>query len=489
MSSTTVARNKSKPLTQPLPARTVLQTLLSPEGIYASGDTLFKNAIFGRDSLEVAEDVMASQPDLAKQIIRTIASLQGTIHDPVSEEEPGRIHHEYRALHLGDTKTNPTSQRILEAQVAKWGGNPQAMIYYGSVDATPLYIRVIDRFCQQFGRDLLAEMVVNKDGEQITLESSLTAAIRWLVDRIQHSPLGLLEFSRQNPRGHKIQTWKDSAEFYLHADSSPAYAPIASIEVQGLAYDALLAAANYWPSEQQNFQKLAKVIQKRVVHDMWLEDEQFFALGFDHTDQQPRLIKTITANPAELLDTKIFDNLPAKQKQQRLKALVRRIFADDFLTNAGIRSRSLKHGNLAGFWDYHGSFVTWPKETFDIAKGLHRQGFSRLARSLQHDLQNICLLSHSYPEFVYVDETGALLIRRIDHSQDEHIIVFGTSVPERTQAWTISALVAIESDVFATTTPQTAWQKQLEDSVYHRIPEGHKDPAGLLTATYRLINI
>src|SRR4029078_3433329 len=115
-----------------------------------------------------------------------------------------------------------------------------------------------------------------------------------------------------------------------------------------------------------------------------------------------RVIKTETANPAELLDTLFFGRLTQAEQQLYVGSIVRSIMGTHFLTDAGIRSRGLAGHKLISFWDYHGSYVTWPKETYDIAKGLRRQGFHKLSTELENRLINMTKAFKSYPEFLYV---------------------------------------------------------------------------------------
>jgi glycogen debranching enzyme len=120
--------------------------------------------------------------------------------------------------------------------------------------------------------------------------------------------------------------------------------------------------------------------------------------------------------------------------------------SDEFLTDAGIRSRALSESKLIKFWDYHGSFVSWPKETYDIAKGLYKHGFAKLAAELENRIVNVVRAMRAYPEFVYVDNRGRVLgISPSAHGHGEIMYVESTNHPERIQAWTVSAIVAITS--------------------------------------------
>ena len=203
-------------------------------------------------------------------------------------------------------------------------------------------------------------------------------------------------------------------------------APIASIEVQGLVYDALIAVAGLKLPSATDSNERAVSIRDRTLELLWLPERDYFALGTDYdSDGTLRIIKTPSANAAALLDTSFFDKLSTEERTRYTTAIITRIFSKDFLTNVGIRSRALSEGHLIPFWDYHGSYVSWPKETYDIAKGLKRQGFPKLSTQLENRLLNIVLKTKQYAEFYYVDEHGRILIHAPNaHSYSELFVAF-----------------------------------------------------------------
>jgi hypothetical protein len=277
--------------------------------------------------------------------------------------------------------------------------------------------------------------------------------------------------------------------------------PIASIEVQGLTYDALMLATHFFPSKSDTLQHVATELRERTLELLWREDTQYFSLGADYTSEGViRIIKTATANPAALLDSSFFDDINEDQRRIYISGIVRTIMGRDFLTDAGIRSRSLSAHNLVSYWDYHGSYTTWPKETYDIAKGLRRQDFHTLARELENRLLNIVLKNKSYPEFVYVDEWGRVLAS--SPGPDKHgafVFIESTNQPERTQAWTVSAIVAIinnrvNAKMKLSKKPviHEQWRNELEQKILAHIPRVNRlfNPMSLTarypTYTYRL---
>jgi glycogen debranching enzyme len=450
-------------------------------GVYASSDTLFKGAVFGRDSLEVAEDLLTSKPKLVKSILLTLARLQGLRTNNLNEEEPGKIVHEYRSVKVDGKKINKRSMEIFKALSGKWGGNDTEMAYYGSVDATPHFLRVLGLYTAKHGDKILNEKITRRDKSTVKLRVSAEAASDWLMTKLSISKSGMLEYCRVNPHGISNQVWKDSEEFYVHDNGSYAnnIAPIASIEVQGLAYDALRVAGTFNPSRKQAYLDAAKKLRGDTISHLWIPESQYFSLGTDYDEHGTlRVIKTRTANPAALLDTTFFDDLEVDKKNTYISGIVSNILSTDFITDAGIRSRSLSASKLVPFWDYHGSFVSWPKETYDIAKGLRRHGFKRLARQLENRLLNVYLKTRRYPEFVYVDELGRVLsISSGGHRHGELIVVHSSNNPERVQAWTVSAIIAIidthllEKIKLPTKKAPNTWQQKLENSLLASIPK------------------
>jgi glycogen debranching enzyme len=470
-----------------------LATVVSKDGtsVYASSDKLFKGAIFGRDSLEVADDLLDVKPGLVHNILLTLGRLQGVTNNERSEERPGKIIHEYRTTTIDGKRIDRTSLRIFEALARKWGGSEKELAYYGSVDATGHFLRTLYAYCQRYGEGILEETVRQRNGKTVTMRRVVAAATAWLVGQLDASQSGLLEYKKVNPLGISNQVWKDSDEFYVHEHGEVANhdQPIASIEVQGLTYDALIAAARLFPEQADEYTRRAYAFRDRTIELLWQPDRHYFALGLSYGPSgEMRIIRTATANPAALLDTDFFVDLDAEARQTYITAIVRRIMSKNFLTNAGIRSRSLDMAHVVPFWDYHGSYVSWPKETYDIAKGLRRYGFPELARQLENRLLNLVLRTGEYPEFVYVDEWGRILSGpQTAQTHGGVVLVEGANKPERIQAWTVSALMAIVSSrglvkrKHISSVPVESWKRELEHQILARIPrmDFHLNPLKL----------
>ena len=170
--------------------------------------------VFGRDSLTVALFVADLFPKLLEATVLHLARFQGKVFDARREEEPGRIAHEIRP---------PETEGV-------WG-----FPYYGTVDATPLFIRGLVRAIER------------RPAFRAEVQEALDAAVAWLLRRLGEDELGLLSHLRANPHGLENQVWKDSWDSMSHADGTVANhaAPVASLEAQALAYDALVEVASY----------------------------------------------------------------------------------------------------------------------------------------------------------------------------------------------------------------------------------------------------
>jgi glycogen debranching enzyme len=427
-------------------------------------------------------------------VIITLARLQGTgeaLPGPAStEEEPGKIHHEHRTLYVGARRISPASQRSLETLSGRWGGDGKSVTYYGSADATPLYARLLSAYCDVYGPSILDDSLVNKDGTTITVQDSLTAALGWLTARVELSTLGLVEFQRRNvPHGIPFQVWKDSGTSYVHRDGTIANydGPIAAVEVQGYAYDALIGAARLYasarPTDAGEWRDAAQATRERLLQHMWMPHEEYFAMGIDRsTTGSPGLIDCVASNGALLLNTGLFEDLSEEERNRYVGGIVRRICGPEFVTDVGIRCRSLVDDGLVDFQDYHGSWAVWAKEGYDIAKGLLRQGMPRLAHQLFARLLNGTNVAGEHVEFLYVspDQRVHYDFRGKDVRPTTPTEIIGTNLPEAPQAWSVSAMLAIkawsglvhEAQRGASQPPSAVprWARALEDELVSQMP-------------------
>jgi glycogen debranching enzyme len=438
-------------------------------GVYASMGPNFTYAIFGRDSIEVAEDLLFTRRDLARDIIFTLARLQGVKHDNISEEEPGKIHHEYRSRVFDGELISEESLSLMHKLQHWWGSiGADEMVYYGSFDATPLYIRLVCAYSMQYGQAILHEKYIARDGKEKTIRDSLQAATDWLVAKIKQSPWKLLEYKRTNPKGLPNQAWKDSETAYLHTDGTIANADggLAAVELQGYAYDALLGAAEL--QDNKHYRALAQEVQEATLAQLWMPESQFFAQGLDRdTKGAARQIKTLTSNGGLLLHSQLLVDLPEDTRRIYCEGIIKTICGPQFLTEAGIRCRALQYKNMPGFVDYHGTYAVWPKETFDIAGALIQHGYTHLAQQLTNRILRSIEMAGDFYELFYVEDDGKVWY---DHTAAvEHFSkkspIHPLSIPEPGQAWVISAVLAILSNAGKPLGPIDDFEKHILQAI------------------------
>jgi glycogen debranching enzyme len=298
-------------------------------------------ALFGRDSLITSYQALPFVPELAATTLRALASRQARGYDDFRDAEPGKILHELRF-----------------GELAYFGDRPQSP-YYGSADATPLFLIVLDEYERWTGdRALVRE-----------LERPARAALAWVEKHGDLDGDGYLEYQRRNTRtGLENQCWKDSWNSVVHPDGSPTVLPRATCELQGYAYDARRRMARLaravWGDDglADRLEADAAELKRRFNADYWLDDERFFALARDGSH---RRVRTLTSNPGHLLWSGIVD-------EDRVEDVSRRLMDGAFFSGWGVRT--LASGQRAyNPIEYHNGTV-WPHDNALIAQGLARYG-------------------------------------------------------------------------------------------------------------------
>ena len=378
--------------------------------------------VFGRDSLTVALVVADLFPRLLEATVLHLAGVQGREFDALREEEPGRIAHEIR-----DIETD-----------GLWG-----FPYYGSVDATPLFIRAAARAIER--RPEFAATPV--PGRKATVHDALQAAVGWLLRRLEEDRLGFLSHLRANPHGLENQVWKDSWDSMSHADGTICNqdAPVASVEAQALAYDALVEAAAHH-STPTALIDAARKLERAIEKHLWVDDPEggFYAIGVDRDPASgaPRRLETRASNIGWLLNSRLLDRLEHGRRRRRLVEL---LLSSEFLAEGGIRTLSAREQRFRPR-AYHNGNV-WGFDNYLISLGFERHGFSAEAQELRRRLVGSCRATHRFPEFVAGGEPGTELIAKrivdVFDSQNERANRV-EQPPQEIQGWTVAAVVAIE---------------------------------------------
>jgi len=356
--------------------------------------------VYGRDSLMAALFVGDLFPLLREATVLYLADYQGQRYDAWHEEEPGRIAHMI---------WNPNRDTNL--------GYP----YFGTVDATPHFISAAMHAIQ--ARPTF-------EGE---IRDALAAAVAWLLRRLASDDLGLLSHQRVNSHGIANQVWKDSWDSMSHVDGTVANhtAPVASLEAQALAYDALVEVGELHAAD-----RLARSVEKHF----WLGD--FYAIGVDRypATGAPRPLSTRASNMGWLLRSRLLDG-----REDRQRRIVELLFSDEFLAESGVRTLSNREVRFRSR-SYHNGTV-WPHDNYLISLGLEQRGFVDEAQELRRRLASFCRATHRFPEFVGgggPDE--APFTKRIvdvyDTINDRPNRI--EQPPQEIVCWTVAAMVAVE---------------------------------------------
>ncbi len=401
-------------------------------------------AIFGRDSLRVALNLLERFPKLARSTLVALAELQGVKIDDKSEEEPGRIVHEVR-----DPKSDPVARELIRKYGWGWP-------YYGSVDATPEYIRLLCAYCRK-SRESFAFLrvgYIDREGRAVTMADSLTRAVDWVLMKMDENKEGLIEFHRRNSHGIENQVWKDSWDAYFHADGRIANHErgIASIEVQRVAFDALLDAAEVYEQHLKLDEK-AKVLRERaerlraIIMDMFWVDERggYFALGSDRDDKgKPRLLKVKASNMGHLLHSRLLMSGDPEITRRR-EAIIVQLFSPDMLCMNGIRTLAASEARFRPGAYHNGSCWGW--DNFIIAQGLDLHGYLALGDYVEQIIVDNIDYAQRFVEFMRGDNDP-------DYRLNLHIVdVWDNKYdrlnrleqpPQDMQAWTTAAVLAIK---------------------------------------------
>jgi glycogen debranching enzyme len=298
--------------------------------------------VFGRDSLITSYQALPFTPELAETTLRVLAARQATEVDAFRDAEPGKILHEIRfgeLTHFGERPHSP---------------------YFGTADATPLFLVLLDEYERWTGdADLVRE-----------LEPAARAALRWIDEDGDLDGDGYVEYERRNKEtGLENQCWKDSWDSIRFADGTVATGPIATCEIQGYVYDAKLRMARLarevWHDSQlaDRLGRDAAALKERFNQDFWLVERECYA---EALDGEKRPVDSITSNIGHLLWSGIVD-------PDKADAVARHLMSDALFSGWGIRTMAEGEGGYNPI-RYHNGTV-WPHDNSLIAHGLARYGY------------------------------------------------------------------------------------------------------------------
>jgi len=302
--------------------------------------------IFGRDSLIFTLQTMDMFPEISYNILKVLAVTQSNFVDDQKDALPGKIIHEIR---VGEDALS---------------GKVPFSTYYGSIDATPLFLMAVGKYSKLYGRSIFEE-----------LKDSIELSAHYIDESVDSR--GYLHYKSKASNGLSNQGWKDSGDSIVFSNGNMAKPPVKLVEVQAYLYEAYKTLSQFYDNERsQKYLLLAETLKTNFNEDFWMEKEKFFALALDKDGRQ---VDSITSNPGHCLMTGIIDD-------KKAKFIVDRLMKVDMFTGWGIRTMSSKmtaYNPIA----YHNGSV-WPHDTSIIIIGMNERGFKKEAKKLSTSLLN-----------------------------------------------------------------------------------------------------
>ncbi len=389
-------------------------------------------ALFGRDSLITSLQALPYLPGLAATTLRVLAARQAKARDDFQEQEPGKVLHELRFGELTARRERPHSP------------------YFGSADATPLFLILLDEYHLWSGDDSLVR----------ELEPNARAALAWIADSGDRDGDGYVEYERRNvTTGLVNQCWKDSWNSIQFADGRLAQGPIATCEIQGYVYDAQQRSARLarevWGDEAlaERLEQRAGDLRDHFRRDFWVDERGCYALALDGDKRQ---VDSLTSNVGHLLWSGILDDREAAITAEQL-------LSGELYSGWGVRTLATREAGYNPL-GYHTGTV-WPHDNSLIAAGLARYGHHEAAGTIAS------AILAAAPYFEYrLPEVFAGFPRPLTSVP----VAFPTA--SRPQAWAAGAPLLLLSTLLGLRPGRTEVQADLPDTIGHvaiRRQSGH----------------
>lgn len=442
-------------------------SLLSDDGGYieTSDGSFYNHTFFGRDAGITAKFVTNFDHTVARQTILSLAKIQGVENDRRTQEEVGRIHHEWRNFHLW--RGTFAERLMLWPWKYIWGGNSRLLLTYFAADTTSGYIRLVHKYATHIDASILDKTITDKGGNNITIAESVERAAQWLAAQV-HGDLFMTK--RSNMFSLPFQTFQDSITAYSRIDGSLAKYQdfIGYVEVQAYAADALYDACHLLEDNphRNKWQQAKAALERGLYQTYWSDTEKFFAICIDKYGPTDRL----GVSAGWTLNVSSWEDLPEQERAEKIGSVVRRLFSDEFLTTAGLRTRAVSQPPIMpDLIEYHGALTVWPMFTFMVIEGLRRHRLYGLAEQLENRLINALNMSGHFDEFFIIQRDGSLNLPSNDRKAKK---AQAQMPPEQVIAFTVVPALTMAQRIIhpPEKLPPEPWQAQLEAEILKQIP-------------------
>ena len=327
-----------------------LRLLLDGQVVPAAGLPWFM-VLFGRDSIIASLQTGLLSPAFAQGTLALLGARQALERDDYRDAEPGKIMHELREGELAHFKLIPHTP------------------YYGTADATPLYLILLHDSWRWTGDIGLVQRHME------VAERCLT----WIDEYGDRDGDGFQEYQTRSPQGYENMGWKDAEDAVVHADGTLARGPKALCELQGYVYAAWNGMAEIFdavgkPDRAVALRAKSKALFEHFNTAFWNEEFGFYAFGLDGDKKQ---ILSVASNVGHCLWSGII-------RPDRARRVADRLLAPDMFSGWGVRTLSAAHPAYNPFSYHNGSI--WPHDNGILARGLQRYGFAtevaRVARAI-----------------------------------------------------------------------------------------------------------